>query len=153
MFAIIFCFLPFLFFIFQFYFLKKRKSLSWEIKKGHICYNCKESLDISEREIWDRMMKSDDYSKICLSCNRDRKLSSLKNPLLKWKFKIQKILITDRLDKLHWIFSPIVFSLIILDVIFIFSGVKFRLWVFYGSFNLIWWSIITCKTIYTTTKK
>jgi hypothetical protein len=153
MFEIIYCFLPFLFFIFQFYFLKKRKSLSWEIKKGHICYNCKESLNISEKEIWDRMMKSDDYSKLCLSCNRDRKLSQLENPILIWKHKLQKIMVTKKFEKIHIKFLPIVFLLIVLDVILLFLGIKLYLWILYGSLNIIWWSMITYKTYYTSQKK
>jgi hypothetical protein len=153
MFSTIFVFLPFLFFIFQFYCEKKRKSVSWEIKKGQICYNCKESLNVSEEDIWDRLMKDKDYSKICISCNRDRKISLLKNPLLIWKYKFQKFIISDKFKKIHWIFLPLAFFFIILDLVLIFCGVRLKMWLVYGSINIIWWFIITWKIYYTTIKK
>ena len=152
MFSVIFCFLPFLFLFFQFYLLKKRRTLVWEIKKGEICYNCKESLNIPEKDIWDRLMKSEDFSKICISCSRDRKISLLKNPLFIWKYKFQKAIVSNKF-KIHWIFLPIIFFFIILDVILIFCGIRLGLWLVYGSLNIIWWLIITYKTYYTTMKK
>jgi hypothetical protein len=152
MFSVIFCFLPFLFLFFQFYILKKRRTLVWEIKKGEICYNCKESLNIPEKDIWDRLMKSEDFSKICISCSRDRKISLLKKPLLIWKYKFQKSIVSNKF-KIHWIFLPIIFFFIILDAILIFCGIRLGLWLVYGSLNIIWWLIITYKTYYTTMKK
>ncbi len=153
MFSIIFCFFPILFLIFQFYLLKKRKSLSWEIKKGHICYNCKQDLNISEKDIWDRLMKSEDFSKVCISCSRDRKIASLKNRLLVFKYKFQKVIVSKKFEKIHFVFLPIVFFFIILDVVLIFCGMKLGLWVVYGSLNIIWWLIVTYKTYYTSEKK
>jgi hypothetical protein len=153
MFAIIFCFLPILFMGFQLFLLKKRTSLGWEIKKGQVCYNCKEDLNLPDGDLWNRLMKSGDYSKICISCSRDRKISLLRNPLIKWKFKIQKMLITDKLDKMNWIFLTTVFFFIISDVVLKFMGVNLPLWIVYGSLNFIWWVLLTWKTLYTTIKK
>lgn len=153
MFSIIFCFLPILFMIFQFYLLKKRKSVTWEIKKGHICYNCKEDLNISEKEIWDRMMKSEDFSKLCISCSRDQKISTLKNPLLRWKFKIQKRMINDKFDKLYWFLTPAVFLVIVVDLVLLYYKIRLNLWIVYGSINLIWWILMIWRNLYTTQKK
>lgn len=153
MFSIIFCFLPILFMIFQLYLLKSRNSVTWEIKKGHICYNCKEDLNISEKDSWDRMMKSEDFSKLCISCSRDQKISALKSPLLKWKFKIQKRMIGDKFDKLYWFFTPAVFLVIVLDLILMFYKIRLNLWIVYGSINLIWWILMIWRSLYTTQKK
>jgi len=153
MFQIIFCFLPILFVFFQFYLLKKQKSVSFDIKKGHICYNCKQDLNISEKDLWDRMLRSDDFSKLCISCSRDRKIFLLKNPILIFKYKFQKFMISNGSEKLHWVFLLIVASVIILDFILKLFGIISCLWLLYGSLNIIWWSIITYKTYYTTIKK
>ncbi len=153
MFSIIFCFLPILFMIFQFYLLKSRNSVTWEIKKGHICYNCKENSNISEKDKWDRMMKSEDFSKLCISCSRDQKISTLKNPLLRWKFKIQKRMIGDKFDKLYWFFTPAVFLVIVVDLILMFYKIRLNLWIVYGSINLIWWILMIWRSLYTTQKK
>jgi hypothetical protein len=153
MFSTVYCFFPIFFFIFQAYLLKKRKSLVYEIKKGQICYNCKVDLNVSEKDTWDRLMKSEDFSKLCISCSRDKKLSLLKNPLLVWKYKLQKNISSNKFDKNYWLFIPLVFLFITLDIIFMFYGVKMRLWFIYGSLNIIWWLMITYKTYYTTQKK
>jgi hypothetical protein len=139
--------------IFQLYLLKSRNSVTWEIKKGHICYNCKEDLNISEKDSWDRMMKSEDFSKLCISCSRDQKISALKSPLLKWKFKIQKRMIGDKFDKLYWFFTPAVFLVIVLDLILMFYKIRLNLWIVYGSINLIWWILMIWRSLYTTQKK
>jgi len=97
-------------------------------------------------------MKSEDFSKICISCSRDRKISLLKKPLFIWKYKFQKAIVSNKF-KIHWIFLPIIFFFIILDVILIFCGIRLGLWLVYGSLNIIWWLIITYKTYYTTIEK
>jgi len=154
MFVIIFCFIPILFTILHFYLLKKRKSLDWEIKKGQICYNCKEDLNISEKESWNRIMKSEDFSKLCVSCNRDQKISSLSNPFFRWKYKFQKVLISNnKYNKITLIFPIVAFSSIILDLILKFNHIDLNLWIVYGSANIIWYLIMTWRTIYTTQKK
>jgi len=154
MFVIVFCFIPILFTILHFYLLKKRKSLDWEIKKGQICYNCKEDLNISEKESWDRIMKSEDFSKLCVSCNRDQKISSLSNPFFRWKYKFQKVLISNnKYNKITLIFPIVVFSSIILDLVLKFNHIYLNLWILSGFVNIIWYSIMTWRTIYTTQKK
>ena len=131
------------------YFILQNKP----IKKGQICHNCKEDLNISEQDTWDRMMKSKDFSKLCITCNRDQKISTLKNPLLRWKFKIQKRMIGDKFDKLYWVFTRVVFLVIIVDLILIFYKIRLNLWIVYGSINLVWWILMTWRSLYTTIKK
>ena len=153
MFSLIFCFLPVLLAVFHTFLLKKRKSISWNIEKGEICYHCKESLNLSDDLILKRLLDPKDYSSLCVSCNRDRKIQQIKKPYLKWKFKFLNAIVTKSLSKISLIFMVIVFSLIALDVILIFSGIKFRLWPIYGSLNLIFYFITIYKTIYTSPKK
>lgn len=153
MFSIIFCFLPIIFMIFQFYLLKNRNSVTWEIKKGKICYNCKEDLNISKEDEWDRFLRTEDFSKLCTTCNRDRKISSLKNPLLRCKFKIEKIMISNKFDKISWGLTIISFLSIVFDLILMFYKIKLNLWIVYGSINLIWWILMVWRGLYTTQKK
>ena len=153
MFSIIYCLLPLVFIFFQFSILKKRNSLSWEIKKGKICYNCKEDLNLSEKDTFDRLMKSEDYSKLCISCSRDRKISLLKYPSLILKYKFQKYLISQKFNKLNIYFLISVLFFIILDVIFKINGISSSLYLVYGSINIIYWCISIYRTIYMSNKK
>lgn len=153
MFSIIYCLLPLVFIFFQFSILKKRNSLSWEIKKGKICYNCKEDLNLSEKETFERLMKSEDYSKICIPCSRDRKISLLQYPYLIIKYKFQKYLISQKFNKLNIYFLISVLFFIILDVIFKINGISSSLYLVYGSINIIYWCISIYRTIYMSNKK
>ena len=152
MFSIIYCLLPLVFIFFQFSILKKRNSLSWEIKKGKICYNCKEDLNLSEKETFERLMKSEDYSKICIPCSRDRKISLLQYPYLIIKYKFQKYLISQKFNKLNIYFLISVLFFIILDVIFKINGISSSLYLVYGSINIIYWCISIYRTIYMSNK-
>lgn len=153
MFSIIYCLLPIVFAFFQISILKKRNSLSWEIKKGKICYNCKEDLNLSEKETFERLMKSEDYSKICIPCSRDRKISLLQYPYLIIKYRFQKFIVTQKFDKLNKYFLISVLFFIILDVIFKINGIRSSLYLVYGSINIIYWSISIYRTIYMSNKK
>jgi len=80
--------------------------------------------------------------------------SYLRSPFLVWKHRLQKMIISDDFDKKYIrIFLPIVLLLITLDFILIFFGIKLKLWLLYGSINIIWWITITWRTYYTTTQK
>jgi hypothetical protein len=153
MFSIIYCLLPIVFVFFQISILKKRNSLSWEIKKGKICYNCKEDLNLSEKETFERLMKSEDYSKICIPCSRDRKISLLQHPYLIIKYKFQKFVVTQKFDKLNKYFLISVCFFIILDIVFKLFGMNISLYLVYGSINIIYWCISIYRTIYMSNKK
>lgn len=153
MFSIIYCFLPIIFIFYQFSILKNRKSLNWEIKKSKICYNCKEDLNLSEEDTFDRLMKSEDYSKLCIPCSRDKKISLLKYPFLIIKYKFQKYLISQKFDKLNKYFLISVLFFIILDIVFMFNGIKSNLYLVYSSINIIYWIISIYGSIYTSIKK
>ena len=82
MFSIIYCFLPIFLVIFNMYLLKSRDYVSWDVKKGKMCYNCKTDLNLSEEEIFKRLGNySDEHMSLCLSCSRDIKLNSIISPI------------------------------------------------------------------------
>lgn len=151
--SVIFCISPFFIMAYYFLILRKRESLDWYIKKGHICYNCKEDLNISEDDSWDRLASMDNYSKLCVSCNRDRKISSINNQILSFKYKFQNFMVSPKYDKMNLLFLLIIVFSIGLDVILKLNNIKLDLWIIYGSSNIIWWSLIIWKTLYTTRKK
>lgn len=153
MFSLIYCFLPVLLAAVHILLIKKRNSISWNIEKGEICYHCKESLNLSDDLMFKRLLDPKDYSSLCVSCNRDRKIQQIKKPYLKWKFKFLNSIVTKDLSKINLIFMVIVFSLIALDVILLFAGIKFRLWPLYCTLNLLYYFLTISKTLYTTTKK
>ncbi len=154
MITIIWCFLPFLFIFWNMKLLKKRKSVSFEIKKGQICFNCKTDLGLSDSDKFKRIMDANDFYRLCVCCNRDRKINSLSSRLLKYKYILQKFLASKKSDKLIWWFLVPVFFFILLDILFkiIGFGVYGIPWI-YGSINIIYWCLITYKNYYTSIKK
>ncbi len=154
MFSIIYCFLPILFIIFDMYLLKSREYISWDVKKGKMCYNCKSDLNLSEEEIFKRIGNySNEHMKLCLSCSRDIKLRSIINPIRSLKFKFEKSLFSKKYDKIFYYFIGFFSFFIILDIILISSGIKMKLYLIYGTINILFWILNIYKTIYTTIKK
>jgi hypothetical protein len=94
-----------------------------------------------------------DYSQLCVSCNRDRKIQQIKRPYTKWKFNFLNFLISDKFSKLNIIFIVSIALFIVGDVILNFTGSKIRLWSIYGTMNFILYFVTIYRTIYTTQKK
>jgi len=153
MFLIIFSLFPLLLIPITMMLTAKRKSLSWEIKKGKICYNCKDNLNLSDKDLMSRIMVDTDRSKLCTSCSRDMKINSIRNPLISLKYKFQKYLASKKSDNLIWYFSIAAFFFIVLDILLVFFGIKLHLSLTYSSINIIFWSLSIYKILYTTTKK
>ena len=153
MFGIIFCFSPLILLCYHLYLIKKRTSLSWSIKKGEICYHCKESLNLSNDIMVKRLLDPKDYSSLCVSCNRDRKIQQIKRPYTKLKFNFLNFLISDKFSKLNIIFIVSIALFIVGDVVLNFTGSKIRLWSIYGTMNFILYFVTIYRTIYTTQKK
>lgn len=152
MIAIIFGFLPIILIPIGILLTRRRESLTWEIRKGKICYNCKQDTNISDDLMFKRLLDQTDYSKLCVSCVRDMKITSIRNPLILIKHKFLKYMITKNFDKLSIYFGVIIFILITIDVIFMMNGIRLRLFWIYSSINLLLWSLIFYKIIYTTKK-
>ena len=76
----------------------------------------------------------------------------IKNPILKWWYKIWDNFIKEPnpYTKMHMF---LVFGLIALDMIFLFSGIKLRLVIVYGTLNLVYWILNIFKMYYVSIKK
>lgn len=153
MFSIVYCFLPIIFIPFSMYLLKRREYVSWDVRKGKKCYNCKMDLTLSNEELLKRLLDDKSHDRLCISCSRDMKLSLIKSPISSLKFKFHKYLFSKKSDKMVYYFAGFVFFFIILDITLMFFGVKLKLYLIYGTINIIFWIVNTYKTIYTTTKK
>lgn len=153
MFSIIYSLFPLILIPVSMFLTIKRKSLSWEIKKGKICFNCKEDLNLSDKDLMSRIMVDTDHSKLCTTCLRDLKIKSIRNPLINLKYKFQKYLISKKSDKLIWYFVGSVFFFIGLDVVLMFFGLKLHLSWIYSSINIVFWIYSIYKILYTTQKK
>ena len=144
MFSIIYCFFPILLVIFNMYLLKSRDYVSWDVKKGKMCYNCKTDLNLSEEEIFKRLGNySDEHMKLC----------PIISPIRSLKFKFERFLFSKKSDNIFYYFTGFVFFFIILDIIFISFGIKIKLYLIYGTTNILFWILTTYKTIYTSIKK
>lgn len=153
MFSIIYSLFPLILIPVSMFLTIKRKSLTWEIKKGKICFNCKEDLNLSDKDLMSRIMVDTDHSKLCTTCLRDLKIKSIRNPLINLKYKFQKYLISKKSDKLIWYFVGSVFFFIGLDVVLMFFGLKLHLSWIYSSINIVFWIYSIYKILYTTQKK
>jgi hypothetical protein len=153
MFSIIYCFLPIIFIPFNMYLMKSRESVSWDVRKGKKCYNCKDNLDLSNEDLLKRLLDDKNHKRLCISCSRDMKLSLIKNPISSLKFKFHKYIFSKESDKMVYYFTVFVFFFILLDIILMIFGIKSKIYLIYGTINIFFWIVNTYKTIYTTTKK
>jgi hypothetical protein len=152
--VVIWCFLPVLLMIWHSIILKKRESISWEIKRGIICWECKERFDIPQQEIWKKIGSEKEHTKICDSCNRDIKIKSLKNKFFSYRKSFREYLISEKSNKLNYIFISTILFLITLDVVLKFQSIDINgiQWL-YGGINIFYWSIILYKSYIITIKK
>lgn len=153
MFSIIYCFLPLLFIPFNLFLDKRRESISWEVKRGKKCYSCKEDLDLPEEDLFKRILSDKEHTQLCVPCSRDMKLSLIKNTMISLKFKFHKYLFSNKSNNTVYYFTIAVFLFILLDIILMTFGIKIKLYLIYGSINILFWAFNTYKTLYTTIKK
>ena len=101
--------------------IKKYTSLTWEIKKGIICYSCKEKVSDDEADwMYNLDMNKEDF-KLCLACDRDQKLDQfvpVRSLSQKNSNKFKKYLISKKGDKIlyFYISSFVLFFLIQLSL-------------------------------------
>jgi hypothetical protein len=133
--------------------MKSRESVSWDVRKGKKCYNCKDNLDLSNEDLLKRLLDDKNHKRLCISCSRDMKLSLIKNPISSLKFKFHKYIFSKESDKMVYYFTVFVFFFILLDIILMIFGIKSKIYLIYGTINIFFWIVNTYKTIYTTTKK
>ena len=106
--------------------INKNVSQSWEIKKGVLCYSCKERTSDNEDDwIYNLDISKEDF-KLCTSCERDEKLGSLiyKSDNHKWLNRFKKYLISKKSDKMIFIYVGSLFALFTIDLLFHFTILK-----------------------------
>lgn len=153
MFKLIYLLLPLLLGVIYYFFSRKRKLLDWNIRKGVICYNCKEDMNLDDGILLSRVLDLTDFKILCKVCNRENKISQLKKPYLKWKFQFQSFVVSKKFKKIYWIFPTIICSIIFIDTLSIFLDHRLELWPIYGTLNLIFYFLFFYKLKYTTIKK
>ena len=100
--------------------INKNVSLSWEIKKGVLCYSCKERTSDNEDDwIYNLDINKEDI-KLCTSCERDEKLGSLiyKIDNHKWINRFKRYLVSKKSDKMIFIYVGALFALFAIDLLF-----------------------------------
>lgn len=100
--------------------INKNVSLSWEIKKGVLCYSCKERISDNEDDwIYNLDINKEDI-KLCTSCERDEKLGSLiyKIDNHKWINRFKRYLLSKKSDKMIFIYVGALFALFAIDLLF-----------------------------------
>ena len=106
--------------------IRKNVSLSWKIKKGVLCYSCKERTSENEDDwIYNLDIDKEDF-KLCTSCERDEKLGSLiyKNDNHKWVNRFKKYLVSKKSNKMIFIYLGTLFALFTIDLLFHFTVLK-----------------------------
>ena len=103
--------------------IKKDVSLSWEMKKGVICYSCKEKVSDHEDDwIYNLDMTKEDL-KLCTSCERDEKLGELiyKSDNHKWINRLKKYLVSKKSEKMVFFYIGALFLFFSIDVLLHFT--------------------------------
>lgn len=123
--AILSFLLIFFLYTMAFVLIRKNVSLSWEIKKGVLCYSCKERTSDNEDDWIYNLDISKDF-KLCTSCERDEKLGSLiyKNDNHKWVNRFKKYLVSKKSNKMIFIYLGTLFALFTIDLLFHFTVLK-----------------------------
>lgn len=120
MLSLIISLIPFFLIAFYFIYLKSKGGMksyanSMSNKKlGIICYEC--SYDISH-EYSDKIFTPTQDIRICKSCERDRKIKSLTNPLKSSYYKFDRIFFDKKFEKYLFILLVSAISLIVIQLI------------------------------------
>ena len=118
--AILSLLVVFFFYTKAFVLINKNVSLSWEIKKGVLCYSCKERTSDNEDDwIYNLDINKEDI-KLCTSCERDEKLGSLiyKIDNHKWINRFKRYLVSKKSDKMIFIYVGALFAIFAIDLLF-----------------------------------
>ena len=109
-------------FSYNFYLMKKKKSISYDLSTGVKCYNCKSETGHQRNTIED-ITNTNNY-KLCKSCERDRKLDSIVSPFKFDKIKFKRFFLSDSFNKKLIIYFFVYIALCILIDSFIFYFFK-----------------------------
>jgi hypothetical protein len=154
--------MPFIFIAYYIFLIKKRKSISYDLKHGLRCFSCKEEIEMSDidkynllSDILNKLKNNEDAKKftICKSCERNQKLDDLVTH--KGVSRINKLkifLISEKSNKLNlWLIFGLVLFLLI-DVFFrIFFKINFFSYI-YNIYLCFYWCIMIYKQKITSIK-
>ena len=87
------------------------KSLSAK-KNGSICYNCSSDIDPSIKTNW-----FSGKATLCISCERDRSVKTLINPLKSRLYKFDKYFFNEKFEKYQMILLIISISIMFINII------------------------------------
>ena len=145
---------PFIYLAYFYLYIKKKtnKSIEWNLKKGLVCYGCKEDLRSFDDLIKESMKNGISFDEIkeepmvCTSCSRDSKLDEINGKkITKYKLKYKKFLITG-FNKFIWIWLATIVLSLILDGILTFTieDNKIRVFFYIGQIMqaFYWFSFI-----------
>lgn len=151
--------MPFPFIILYSFLMKKRNSISFEIKAGINCYSCGQPLK-SKDEYYEQLINGEKkideiYYKNCLSCSRDNNINRLTNEL-KYNFisNIKKVVLSEKSVVYSRYLLVLMVIFIFADVIFVINNLNFRIFIILSNlFIVIFWIYMLLKLKYTTIKK
>jgi hypothetical protein len=151
--------MPFPFIILYYFLMKKRNSISFEIKAGINCYSCGQPLK-SKDEYYEQLINGEKkiegtYYKNCLSCSRDNNINRLTNEI-KYNFisNIKKVVLSEKSVVYSRYLLVLMVIFIFADVIFVINNLNFRIFIILSNlFNVIFWIYMLLKLKYTTVNK
>lgn len=147
---------PFIFIVYYFLQMRKRKNILSDISMGLKCYSCKSNI-ISYESFINSKMPITNLSdlkgepNLCLSCQRDSKIDLVFNNNKITKF--DKFLISEKYSIYQRILLSLIIAFVIIDFLF-----KIFLQINYFSFlsptlNIIFWYFMIKRMKLTTIKK
>jgi hypothetical protein len=125
MISLIISLIPFTLIAFYFFYLKSKGGIKSYVnsmsnkKLGIVCYEC--SGDISS-EYSDKIFTPSQEIRICKSCERDRKVKSLINPLKSTYYKFDRIFFDKKFEK--YLFILLISAILLIGVQLILSIFK-----------------------------
>lgn len=143
--------IPFIFILYWFYIQRTRENISFDIRYGLRCYSCKEKTGY---DITSRFVNNDIVEKleICRSCEREERL----NMLLKGRLNINRVkrfLISNKSKRLQGILLVTIISLVIIDIVMIFT-LKIKIFSIISSFfTIAFWCIFIGRFMIASIKK
>jgi hypothetical protein len=143
LFPFILLIVQFIFIIYYFSMVKKRKYIFTDLRSGERCYSCKDKIEMDSSEILNILVNDKKNYRLCQACQREEKLDGLINKnkssiIHKSKLK----LIDERFNnKARILLISIVFLLIVdFTLKFVFDIRWFAY--FYNFFLVFYWSIM-----------
>ena len=126
-----------------YYLSKKKESITYDVKRGNICYSCKEDIyTYLDKEY--NYGESDEKFTLCKSCNRDEKLNDITSNGLLSKVDMFKKYLYRYPNQLAWTILSLMLIFTISDVALnYYYDVNPKL----GSiFNTLYWTLMCYKT-------